>query len=54
MIPTLAACIATTATITDGHAVIATHFAFAAWFTRCLFTILAACTRRHDALKVLV
>jgi hypothetical protein len=52
MVPTLATHVAATASITDGHAMIATHFTFAAWFTRRLFTILAACARRHDIPRV--
>lgn len=54
MVPTLAAHVATTATITDGHAMIATHFASAAWLTRRLLTIFATCSRRHGASRILV
>lgn len=47
MIIALAAHVATTAAITDGHVVIAAHFASAARFTRRLFAIFATRTRRH-------
>jgi hypothetical protein len=52
MVPTLATHVAAMATITDRHTMIATHFAFATWFTRRLFTILAACARRHGIPRV--
>ncbi|KAH0445726.1 hypothetical protein KCU90_g24, partial [Aureobasidium melanogenum] len=51
MVITLGIHIATTATITDGHTVVASHFAPTTRLAGCLLTIFAIRARRHDSLR---